>query len=52
MLIYCGFIIDRNGVELVVSVFVWVIYVDFKVIYENNGFEEECCWKVLVDVLC
>lgn len=48
---YRGLIVDRNGVELAVSVPVKAVYADPKVIHEKNGLSQQLKWQALAEVL-
>ncbi|TRX52724.1 peptidoglycan D,D-transpeptidase FtsI family protein [Thalassomonas sp. M1454] len=46
-----GAIVDRNGIELAVSVPVQTVYADPKVVINNDGYKLKRRWKALADVL-
>ncbi|MEW6997675.1 peptidoglycan D,D-transpeptidase FtsI family protein [Colwelliaceae bacterium BS250] len=46
-----GAIVDRNGVELAVSVPVQTVYADPKIVINQNGLELHRRWQALADVL-
>ncbi|GHF79434.1 peptidoglycan D,D-transpeptidase FtsI family protein [Thalassotalea marina] len=49
--VHRGSIVDRNGVELAVSVPVQTVWADPKVVMENNALSMTEHWKALADVL-
>jgi cell division protein FtsI (penicillin-binding protein 3) len=46
-----GMILDRNGVELAVSIPVQAIYADPKIVHDRNGMQQTKRWQALADVL-
>lgn len=46
-----GAIVDRNGIELAISVPVQTIYADPKIVIEQNGLDKNRRWKALAQVL-
>ncbi|WNC72964.1 penicillin-binding transpeptidase domain-containing protein [Thalassotalea psychrophila] len=46
-----GAIVDRNGIELAISVPVQTIYADPKIVIEQNGLDMNRRWKALAQVL-
>ncbi len=46
-----GNIVDRHGIALAVSVPVETVWVDPKIVHDNNGLEDMRRWQALADVL-